>query len=309
MAAGFALLIFGAQGLVKGSSSLAIRHGIPPLFVGLTIVAIGTSTPELVVSIGSALQDKGDVSVGNVVGSNIFNIAAILGITALITPIRISLSTIKFDIPIMIAVSILAALLFRSGELGRGSGIILVTSLLIYFAATFYFIGKTAPPKRAAAKKKAPKKEGFLLLTDLLFILGGVLLLILGGRLVVATATNIALAMGVSHAVIGLTIVGMGTSFPELVTSIVAASRKQPDMAIGNVVGSNIFNMLGVLGLSSLLTPLSAPGVSFIDWNVMVVFAMLLLPLAWTDKTLDRKEGMFFLMGYGLYIWWLWFSS
>ncbi len=309
MAAGFALLIVGAQGLVRGSSSLAIRLGLSPLFVGLTIVAIGTSTPELVVSIGSALQNKGDVSVGNVVGSNIFNIAAILGVTALVMPIKVSLSTIKFDIPIMIAVSILAAFLFYRGDLGRGSGIILVTSLLIYFASTFYFIGKAGPPKRAAEEKNAPKKAGFPLFADILFIIGGVLILVLGGRLVVATATNIALAMGVSHAVIGLTIVGMGTSFPELVTSIVAAIRKQPDMAIGNVVGSNIFNMLGVLGLSSLITPLSAPGVGRIDWSVMVLFAMLLLPLALTDRAIDRKEGLFFLLSYGLYIWWLWFSS
>ena len=309
MAAGFTLLIFGAQGLVKGSSSLAIRLGIPPLFVGLTIVAIGTSTPELVVSIGSALQDKGDVSVGNVVGSNIFNIAAILGITALITPIRISLSTIKFDIPVMIGVSVLAAILFHRGDIGSGSGIVLVTSLLIYFAATFYLSNKAGIQKKGAAEQQVTEKRGHRLLADILFIIGGVLLLVLGGRLVVATATNIALAMGVSQAVIGLTIVGMGTSFPELVTSIIAASRKQPDLAIGNVVGSNIFNMLGVLGLSSLVTPLSAPGVSFIDWNVMVVFALLLLPLAWTDKTLDRKEGMFFLLGYSLYIWWLWFSG
>jgi cation:H+ antiporter len=200
----------------------------------------------------------------------------------------------------------MAAILFSKGEISRVSGVILIISLFAYFAATLYFVRKEGLSENSGTAKKVSDKNGLLLIVDILFIVGGVLVLILGSNLVVDAATNVAETLGVSHAVIGLTIVGMGTSIPEFATSIVAALRKQPDMAIGNVVGSNIFNILGVLGFSSLLTPLSAPGVSLIDWIVMVLFATLLLPLAWTGRTLDRREGAFFLISYCLYMWWLW---
>jgi cation:H+ antiporter len=306
MLAGFFLLILGAQWLVKGGSSLALGFGLPPLFIGLTVVAIGTSTPELFVSLSGALQGNGDVSVGNVVGSNIFNIAAILGITALITPIRVSLTVIKLDIPVMIVVSLGAFLLFQTGSSSKLSGVVLLTALLLYFRATLYFSKKEmlkTGMSQSEEDQTIPKLSGKF---SILLVVAGIALLVPGAQLVIGNATLLAQTLGIPQAVIGLTIVGIGTSLPELVTSVIAAFKRQPDLAIGNVVGSNIFNILGVLGGSALVTPLSAPGLTLVDWGVMIIFAVLLLPLAWTGKRLDRLEGAFFLSGYLVYFFWLW---
>jgi cation:H+ antiporter len=309
MVAGFVLLVLGAQWLVKGGSSLALRCGLPPLFIGLTVVAIGTSTPELFVSVSGALQGKGDVSVGNVVGSNIFNIAVILGITALITPIRVSLSVIKLDIPVMIAVSLGAFLLFQIGPLSKISGIVLLTALLLYFITTLYFSKKEMLKTTVTQAEEDNAIPTMAPICSLILIGVGGVLLVFGADLVVDNATSIAETLGIHQAVISLTIVGMGTSLPELVTSVIAALKRQPDMAIGNVVGSNIFNILGVLGASSLVTPLSAPGLTLVDWVVMIFFSVLLLPLAWTGTILDRREGAFFLTCYLIYFCWLWKGS
>ncbi len=301
---GFVCLILGAEGLVRGGRSIGMRFGLTPLFIGLTIVACGTSAPELVVSISAALQGKGDISVANVVGSNIFNIAFILGITALIAPIRVSLAVIRTDIPIMIVVSMIAFWLISGVTISRMAGFFLVAGLCLYIALTYYLtIRVSSASIRAHEEDEGPSGSW---LKDIAFILSGIALMVLGSNLLVDSVSIIARVLGVSEAVIGLTVIATGTSLPELATSVVAALRRQPDIAVGNVVGSNIFNILGILGVSSLIAPLSAPGISTVDRSAMMLAAASLLPLAWTGMKIQRWEGAFLLAGYGVYLWWLW---
>ena len=307
--AGLIFLVFGAEGLVRGGHSIGSRLELTPLFMGLTFVAFGTSAPELAVSIQSGLQGKGDISVANVIGSNIFNIAVILGITAVITPIKVYLSVIKRDIPVMIIVSAVAFLLTTQGEIRRVSGFFLTSTLIIYITLTYYMarremsVGAGPDPEDSV-----PRPEGSIW-KEIVFVSGGIALMIVGSNLLIQSISQIARLIGLSEAVIGLTVVAAGTSFPELATSIVAALRRQPEMAVGNVVGSNIFNILGILGISSLITPLTSPGIDRVDLGVMVIFAVILLPLAWTGKMLTRWEGGLLLCGYALYLWWLWPST
>jgi cation:H+ antiporter len=307
--AGLICLIVGAEGLIRGGRSIGLRLGLTPLFVGLTIIAFGTSMPELVVSIGAAMQGKGDISVANVVGSNIFNIAFILGITALITPVNVYLAVIKTDIPLMIAVSMVAFWLVLEAPITKTTGFILVAALCAYTALAYYQAQKeTGAVPEFGIPLAAPASVGTWS-KDIVYIICGIAALLLGSKLFVDSASFIAHKVGVSEAVIGLTVVAAGTSMPELATSIVAAVRRQPDLAVGNVVGSNIFNILGIIGITAIITPLSAPGISMVDLSAMVIAAVLLLPLAWTGKILKRWEGLLLLSGYGLYLWWLWPSS
>lgn len=306
---GFTCLILGAEGLVRGGRSIGLRLGLTPLFIGLTVVAFGTSMPELVVSVGAALQGKGDISVANVVGSNIFNIAFILGLTALITPVRVYLSVIKTDIPIMIVVSVIAFWLVSEGPITKIAGFLLVSALCVYTSLAYYLAKRESSAGAEFGTQGAVPASIGSWSKDIVFFMGGIALMVLGSKLLVNSVSLIARLLGVSEAVIGLTVVAAGTSMPELATSVVAALRRQPDVAVGNVVGSNIFNILGILGISSIITPLSAPGISMADLSVMVISAVLLLPLAWTGKILKRWKGGFLLLGYGLYLWWLWPSS
>lgn len=302
-------MILGAEGLIRGGRSIGLRLGLTPLFVGLTIIAVGTSMPELVVSIGAAIQGKGDISVANAVGSNIFNIAFILGITALITPVRVYLSVIKTDIPILIVVSVVAFWLVIEAPITKTIGFILVSALCAYIALAYYQAQKKTIDSSEFASLGTEHLSIGTWAKDIVFIVSGIAALVVGSKLFVDSASFIAHTAGVSEAVIGLTVVAAGTSMPELVTSIVAAVKRQPDVAVGNVVGSNIFNLLGILGITSIITPLSAPGISMVDLSAMIISAFLLLPLAWTGKILKRWEGGLLLLGYGLYICWLWLSS
>jgi len=306
---GLTTLTFGAEGLVRGSASFAIRLGLTPLIIGLTIVAFGTSTPELVVSLGASLSNQADISIGNVVGSNIFNIGIILGLTALLCPVKVSLQVIKHDCPIMIAVSLLALFLITEGTISRLAGIVLFTALVAYTGFTIWLAKREVSAEIERQFQDGVPSQSKSLYIDLLFIVGGLLLLVAGSRLLVVSATDIARVMGISEAVIGLTIIAAGTSMPELATSIVAALRRQPDIAVGNVVGSNIFNILGILGVASIAKPLSATGITKLDLWVMVVFSIALLPLLYTDLKLQRWEGGLLLLGYGAYLWVLWPSS
>jgi cation:H+ antiporter len=303
---GLAALTFGAEGLVRGSASLAIRFGLTPLIIGLTIVAFGTSTPELVVSLGASLNNQGDISIGNVVGSNIFNIGIILGLTALLCPVKVSLQVIKKDGPIMIAVSLLSLFLITRGTISRLEGIALFTALVAYTAYSIWLAKKEVSAEIEQQFQEGVPSRSKSLYLDLLFIVGGLLLLVFGSRLLVISATDIARLIGISEAVIGLTIIAAGTSMPELATSIVAALRRQPDIAMGNVVGSNIFNILGILGVASIAKPLSATGITKLDLWVMVGFSVALLPLLYTDLKLQRWEGGSLIFGYTLYLWVLW---
>ena len=306
---GLATLTFGAEGLVRGSASLSLRLGLSPLIIGLTIVAFGTSTPELVVSLVASLKNQADISIGNAVGSNIFNIGIILGLSSVLCPIKVSLQVIKNDGPIMIAVSFLSLFLISRGTISRFEGFALFALLVVYIAYSIWLSKKEVSTEMEQQFHEGVPSQSKFMYIDLLFITGGLLLLVIGSRLLVISATDIARLIGISEAVIGLTIISAGTSMPELATSMVAALRRQPDIAVGNVVGSNIFNILGILGVASIANPLSPTGITKLDLWVMVGFSVALLPLLYTDLKLQRWEGGLLLSGYAAYLYVLWPSG
>ena len=301
---GLIALFIGAEGLIRGASALALRVGITPLVVGLTVVAFGTSTPELVVSLKAALIGNSSISLGNVVGSNIANIALILGIAALIRPLDVHANVIRREIPIMIGLSILLIVLLLDGELGLIDGIIFVAGII-----TYTIVNVLMARKEKNTEVENEFKEGLKtklgVPVSIIFVIGGLGLMILGANLFVTSAISIAKAIGVSDAIIGLTIVAVGTSLPELITSIVAAYKNESDIAIGNVVGSNIFNILGILGITAIVIPLSSAGISYVDFGVMLFTAIILLPLSKTGFKISRLEGVFLITGYIVYIYYL----
>ncbi len=304
--AGLALLYFGGEALVKGSASAALKLGLTPLVVGLTIVAFATSSPELVVCMESALNGYGPIAVGNVVGSNIFNIGAILGLSALVCPMRVQVQLIRIDVPVLIFASLLSVWMLRDIVVGRIEGGVLLAGLFSYVLFVVLHARRERMPQVTGEFTEGIPKPSRALWIDLLLIICGLALLVAGGRVLVMGAVTVARVLGMSEALIGLTIVAAGTSMPELATSIVAALRKEPDIAIGNILGSNIFNLLGVLGASALTVPLSAQGVATVDLAVMIGFAFVLLPLLWSGFELNRWEGGLLLLGYisyGFYLW------
>lgn len=309
---GLALILGGANFLTDGSAALAQRFRVPEFIVGLTIVAVGTSTPELVVSVLSAAAGNSDVAIGNVVGSNIFNVFVILGICALIAPLPLTGGNIRRDIPFVTAASVLL-LLFTSDRLlglgqadaiGRIDGIIM---LLLYIALIRYTIraeGRTAvqaTPETAAAGKPQRGKAMWLIVV---MIVGGLAGLVFGGELFLRSATAIARALGVSESVIAITLVAGGTSLPELASSVVSLIKGKADMALGNVIGSNIANILLILGLSATINPLTLGGITRIDLLVVLLSSVLLFVSAFTfrRKAVDRWEGFLFLVIYAHYI-------
>ncbi len=299
LAGGIALLFVGAEALVRGASALALRLGISPLVVGLTVVAFGTSAPELVVSVQAALNGAGGIAVGNVVGSNIANIALILGIAALIRPLRVEAQLVRFDMPLMVAVTGLLAAMLWNRTLIRPEAVLLLAG----FAAYVVFTLRQARRSRTLllTLDAALPEPTSSRLQDAAYVLGGLGALVLGSNGLVHGAVAIAEAVGIPDAVIGLTLVAVGTSLPELATSAIAAHRGEGDLAIGNVVGSNLFNALGILGVAALVRPLSAPGLTPLDLGVLVVTALLILPLARSGFVLSRREGTFLLVLYGAY--------
>lgn len=307
IALGLVLLFFGGEGLVRGSAALALRLGVSPLVAGLTVVAFGTSAPELVVSLKAALDGLGAIAIGNVVGSNIFNIGLILGITALICPLKPQLQIIRFDTPIMIVVTLVGMGFLWDSALGRAEGAFFFAGLLIYVTATVVMARRVPvqPEVNAEFTDSVPAPHGPVW-RDVAFIVGGLVLLVVGSRCLVNGAVEVARGFGVSDAIIGLTIVAGGTSMPELAASLVAAARRQPDIALGNIVGSNVFNILGILGISSLVAPLQAEGISHVDLGVMLAFSVVLLPIIATGRRFERWEGALLLAGYGGYLWHLW---
>jgi cation:H+ antiporter len=259
--------------------------------------------PELVVSINAGLAGQGAIAIGNVVGSNIFNIAATLGVAALISPMRVKLQIIRLDAPVMIITSLLFLGFFRDGRISRVEGGLFILGLLLYTGGNLYLARK----EMASAYTLDPAYPGIPrntapLWLNLLLIAGGFGLLIVGANLLVKGAVAFARLMGVSEAVIGLTIIAAGTSLPELATSVVAAFKREADIAIGNIIGSNIFNILCILGVSASITPLEGAGIRLIDLLVMLGMAILLLPIMKTDFLLDRKEGLVLVAGYAGYV-------
>jgi cation:H+ antiporter len=298
---GLALLYLGAESLVRGASRLALRLGVAPLLVGLTVVAFGTSSPELAVSLKGALTGAGDIATGNVVGSNICNIALILGLSALIRPISVQVQLIRLDVPILIGCSIVLVLFLANGSLGRLEGLLLFGGIIVYIA-----LAVRAALREAAAKPvlaHVPVKAGSTLV-DPMLVVGGLAALVLGSILFVDGAVAVARRLGVTEVVIGLTLVAVGTSLPELATSIVAAAKGQGDIAVGNVVGSNIFNILAILGVVGTVSPLRTQ-VSMVDIGASLLLALLLLPLMRSGFKLSRVEGAVLLALYLLYLLWV----
>ena len=305
-AAGLTLLYFGAEWLVRGAARIAVTLGITPVVIGLTVVAFGTSAPELVVSSLSALRGDSSVALGNVVGSNILNIALIVGLAAVIYPLRVQSSLIRQEMPIMI-VSALAVLgVAWDGTIGRVEGIV----LMIAFAAYLWIVVRLARRAPEAEQRDYGEfehaadlePEGESMAWDSFLAAGGIAALAVGAHLTVTAAVSFARKAGVSELLVGLTIVAIGTSLPELATSTIAAARKQADIAVANVVGSNIFNVLLILGVSAGLSPLAVdPALVRFDIPVSILLSLVLVPFALTRLRIERWEGTVLLAGYGAF--------
>lgn len=312
---GLTILYFGAESLVQGASSMALRLGLTPLIVGLTVVAFGTSAPELVVSLAAVFTDSDDISVGNILGSNIANLALILGVAASIRPIKVSSDVIKREYPVMLGASVLFAGLAYDGELSRIDGGLLVICMLIY-------VGYMAHMARTAIRSARQEAASLDLLEeledvdpknssagkDIVRVVFGIIGLTAGAKLMVDSAVIIASSLGVSQLVIGITVVAIGTSLPELATSVVAAMHNESDISVGNVVGSNVFNVLSVLGIVSLIKPIAigADAIRYDMWMMLLV-TVIIWPVMWTGKRIGRVEGAGFLLGYVAYSVWLFF--
>lgn len=305
---GLVALYFGAEALVKGGAGLALRLGLTPLVIGLTVIAFGTSSPEMVVSVQAAHAGSGPIAVGNVVGSNICNIAFILGLCALISPLRADLQVIRREVPIMIGVAVLALLILADGHVARWEGGVLLAALLVYTALT-------VRQARAATQAGAPGEADFNnelgqgkplgLGLSIAAVVVGLGVLVLGSHLFVEGAVTLATRWGMSQIAIGLTIVAVGTSLPELATSILAAIKRQGDVAIGNIVGSNIFNVLGILGVAALVRPIDAPELAWVDLGMMLLVSLALLPVVRSGGRISRAEGVCLLAVYVGYTFWL----
>ena len=299
LGAGLVCLVLGAEWLVRGASAVATELGIAPIVIGLTVVAFGTSAPELAVSVSGALTGNADVALGNVVGSNTFNILLILGLSAAISGLSIQQRLLRIDIPILIGISVVTYLLILNGHLGRLEGFGLFAGIIVYTGWLLRDARTAEPPTVEQEYVDAlDRREGATLARPLIFQIGlvvvGLALLVLGSQLLVNAATEIASALGVSELVIGLTVVAAGTSLPELATSVLAAIRGQRDIAVGNVVGSNIFNLLAVLGASAIVAD---SGIAVnrellrLDYPVMLAATIVLLPICWNGFTIKRWEG------------------
>ena len=286
-------LYIGAGWLVQGSSALALKAKISPLVVGLTIVAFGTSAPELVVSLNATLSGQGDIAIGNIVGSNIFNIGVILGVSATICPLQVKKQLLRIEIPVMLAATVLFTILFWNGTLGRTEGLFFLTGIIIYTIFSLFYSRKHGTEGSSQELEEQPKHWA----VDTLAIVGGLVVLVFASRLLVDNAVSIAKELGVSEAA--------GTSMPELATSIVAAYKRKTDIAIGNIVGSNLFNILTIAGSCALIHPIEAKNVNYIDLLVMLGISVLLLPLVKSGQKISRTEGFVLILFYVIYMFWL----
>lgn len=313
---GLALLIVGGDIMVRGAVGVASRLGVSPLVIGLTLVGFGTSTPELVTSVQASLAGSPGIAVGNIVGSNIANILLIMGVAALVAPIAVSSASLKRDGGIMIAAAVLFAALSAVADLSRLTGVVFVFLLIAYVVYSFRQEQAT-PADHGAAYDKGEAAlevdEGFRpsrassMAWSLALAIGGLTLVVVGGKFLVDGAVALARGYGISETVIGLTIVAVGTSTPELVTSVVAAVRRHSEVAFGNVVGSNIYNILGIGGVTALIAPTTVPPemVRF-DNLIMVGVSLVLFAFAWTGLRIGRREGGLLICGYLIYLVVLW---
>ena len=295
--AGLLALFFGGEALVRGSVGIARRMAISPLLIGLTVVGFGTSTPELLVSVEAAWRGVPDIAIGNIVGSNIANILLIVGVTCLVWPIRVSGSTLRRDTAVMVAAAAALVPIFALGELGRVPGLMLVIALVVYLTWAYL------QPSDASEEHADTQPPASMLISGL-WVVVGLVTLMFGARFLVDGSVNIARGFGISEAFIGLTIVAVGTSLPELATSVIAAFRRQSEIAIGNVVGSNIFNVLGILGVTALIKPIPvADRFLTFDLPIMVCVSLVLTALLLTRRVIGRGIGLALLIGYVAYVW------
>lgn len=309
IAGGLIALTFGADVLIKGASNLAARFGIPSIVIGLTVVAFGTSAPEMAVSVNGAFSGQADIAVGNVLGSNLFNILLILGISALIVPLSVHLQVIRVEVPIMVAAAVFTYFFAVDGQIDRAEGLMAFGLLAVYI---LYQIGSSIQQNRnqsaeslAAEKELRSSVDASKIWQDCARVLVGLALLVIGADKFVEGAVEVARGFGVSELVIGLTIVAAGTSLPEVATSVIAAFKKQTDIAVGNVVGSNIFNSLGVLGLAGSVSPkpvnVSAQALAF-DFPLSIAASLLCFPLFLRGLKIGRLEGFGFFAAYVAYV-------
>lgn len=295
---GVTLVLWGADRLTEGASSLARRMNVPEMIIGLTIVAAGTSAPELFVSLVSALKGTPDMAVGNVVGSNTMNAMLIVGCAAAVAPMVISRSTVRKDIPFAIGATLLLMALTYDGSLSWVDGIILLAGFAAFMVYTLRQAKAGSSEEEATATNMKTGKA-------VLYLIGGLAGLVVGSNVFVDHASNLAFALGISEAVVGLTVVAGGTSLPELATSVVAARKGQSAIAIGNVIGSNVFNILMILGLTGVICPLEIEGITLVDQAVMLVSIVLVWLFSRTRYTVERWEGALLVVGYLVYLAWL----
>ncbi len=310
---GFALLVKGADWFVDGAARIATKFGIPQLVIGLTIVAMGTSAPEAAVSITAAFAGNAEITIGNIVGSNVLNILIILGITALVYPVVVQKSSLIFDIPVVLFATAILFVLGYDGNISRLDGIIM---LVVFVAYLFFLFWDAKRPKKlesaevqqeeAENEETKNEEKNLSLPKALIFTVIGLVLIVAGSNFVVKSATFIANALGLSQRFIGLTIVALGTSLPELFTSVTAAMKKNSDIAVGNIVGSNIFNILFIVGLSGLIIPVPFDPAFRFDTLVSGIAAILLLLCSLPKKRLSRIAGIFFLICYAVYFYMIW---
>lgn len=309
---GLLLLIAGGEALVRGASTLAVRVGLSPLVIGLVVVSAATSAPELAVTVGAVFGGEPDLALGNVVGSNIVNILFILGLSAIISPLVIKQQLVRFDIPIMVGLSLLLVVVSLDGRISVLDGAMLLAGLVIHTVMSIVAGRRTVPDRVSVPVAMPLNTKPVPLWLAVLLLVAGIGLLVLGAQLLVDGAVSIATGLGVSSLIVGLTVVAIGTSLPELATSIIALRRGESDMAVGNIVGSNIFNIGMVLGLPAIIfgegIPVPAAAIA-LDLPLMVAAAIVLLPLAFTGSVLARWEGVLFVLLYIAYILYLVLAS
>jgi len=303
---GVALLYFGAEWLIRGATGIGRQLGMESLLIGLTIVAFGTSAPELVVSIAAALRGSGDIALGNVIGSNICNIGLILAVAALIRPVSVQRQLVKFDMPLVVVLSVILLIFMWNGVLARWQAGLFAVGLVSYILLSIRLAKKSGAAVEGELEEalaNAPAKPWLAIV----LVVVGIVVLVGGASLFVDGAVRLATMLNVSEAVIGLTVVAIGTSLPELATSVVAALKKESDIAVGNVVGSNIFNILCILGISGLVTPLRATDVGPSDFGVMIAFAVVFWVFSAMGFRIGRAKGGVLLAAYAGYL--IWISS
>lgn len=299
--AGLVLLAAGAEGLVRGAGALALRFGVAPLVVGLTIVALGTGSPELVLSAQAAAAGNGGIALGNVLGSNISNIGLVLGVAALVRPLAARARVVRREVPVMIVATVALAVLLWDGGLSRLDGAVLLSGAVVYVAAAYLGARRGDVPEvveeydEAVGRERSPWVEALL-------VGAGLGALMLGATVLLRGAVSLATGLGVSEVVVGLSVIAIGTSLPELATSVTAARRREADVALGNAIGSNVVNILLVLGVAALVRPIPASGLRPLDVGVFLASAVLLLPLVARGSVLARWEGGLLLAGYAAYI-------